>query len=94
MTKTRRICKTCGIEKPLGEFGYHSIYCKECVGKTRTKELAAKRKVNKQKLECYKVLKEWHNDTCSNDCDNCGFHKYCQKIKDVLEDTNWSEGEK
>lgn len=93
MIKTRRICKSCGIEKTLGEFGYHSIYCKECVGKTRTKELAAKRKVNKQKQECYKVLKEWHKDTCNNDCDNCGFHKYCQKILDIFNDTNWSEGE-
>jgi len=57
LIKTRRICKTCGIEKSLGEFGYRSNYCKECVKNTRGKEFAAKRKINKQKQELYKVMK-------------------------------------
>lgn len=100
MIKTRKVCKTCGIEKTLGEFGYYSRYCKECVAKIRTKELEAKRIVNKQKQELYKVMKEWHEgmqgrrkDGCNNDCDRCGFHQYCQRVIDVLNDTNWSEGE-
>jgi hypothetical protein len=93
LIKTRRTCKTCGIEKSLGEFPYHSCVCKGCKDKRRKKELDNLKELNKKKLECYRALKEWHEDTCSNDCDNCGFHKYCQRVIDIFDDTNWSEGE-
>jgi len=94
LIKTRKICKTCGVEKTLGDFGYHSCICKECAAKTRTKELAAKRKVNKQKQEIYKIMQEFYKEDCGNDCDNCDFNPWCQRVLDVFNDTNWSEGEK
>lgn len=93
MIKTRRICKTCGIEKPLGEFPYHSCICKECKGKKKKNGIEKIKEINKIKSECYRVMQEFHKDTCNNDCDNCGFHKYCQRVLDIFEDTNWSEGE-
>jgi len=39
-------------------------------------------------------MRDWHKDSCNNDCENCGFHSHCQQVLDVLNDTNWSEGEK
>ena len=45
------------------------MYCKKCVEKTRGNELAAKRKIIKQKQELYKVMKAWHKDSCNNDCE-------------------------
>lgn len=87
---TTKVCKKCGEEKKLSEFKYHSPYCKKCAYKND------KRKTNstmKNKHLIYGIMKEWHKDTCNNDCEGCGFHKYCQQIIDIFEDTNWSEGE-
>jgi hypothetical protein len=45
------------------------MYCKGYVEKTSGKELAAKRKIIKQKQELYKVMKAWRKDSCNNDCE-------------------------
>lgn len=96
MIKTTKVCNVCHKEKSLREFAYRSNKCNSCntsVGNTKA--------YNKKRQQIFNIMRDWHKgmmgqdkDVCDNDCDNCGFHKYCQEIKDVLEDTNWSEGEK
>lgn len=88
MTKVTKACKACGKEKKLSEFRYRSSKCKDCDGSSnKTKAY------NMRRQQIFNVMREWHKDNCNNDCDNCGFHEYCQKVLDVFEDTNWSEGE-
>ncbi|WP_346905932.1 hypothetical protein [Clostridium sp.] len=90
MTNTK-VCIKCGKEKSLREFAYHSKKCHDCNPSIAN---------TKRRQQIYKIMKEWdkgmkgqHKDGCNNDCDRCGFHPYCQKVLDVFDDTNWSEGE-
>lgn len=89
MIKTTKVCDVCGKEKSLREFTYRSNKCNACnpnVGNTKA--------YNKKRQQIFNIMRDWHKDSCNNDCENCGFHSHCQQVLDVLNDTNWSEGEK
>ncbi|WP_346884358.1 hypothetical protein [Clostridium sp. UBA4395] len=88
MIKTTKVCNVCHKEKSLREFKYRSNKCNSCntsVGNTKA--------YNKKRQQIFNIMREWHKDGCNNDCENCGFHSHCQEVLDVLNDTNWSEGE-
>ena len=89
MIKTTKVCNVCHKEKCLKEFAYRSNKCNSCnpsVGNTKA--------YNKKRQQIFNIMRDWHKNTCNNDCENCGFHSHCQQVLDVLNDTNWSEGEK
>jgi len=88
MLKVTKVCAKCGKEKSLKEFAYRSKKCHDC-----NPSVARTKIHNVRRQQIYKIMQEFHKDTCNNDCENCGFHPSCQKILDVFNDTNWSEGE-
>jgi uncharacterized protein (DUF983 family) len=89
LTNTK-VCAKCGKEKSLREFAYRSKKCHDC-----NPAIANTKIHNIRRQQIYRIMQDWHkvNDCDKCDCDNCGFHISCQKVRDVFNDTNWSEGE-